>query len=308
MYDTFDGSQDKYKAMCDTGASASLCNDIPLLNDRTSTVFDPQEETSGTEQGSPQEETSPGAEQGNPLLVDRGSNITVLSGASLRILHLGDKTLNVDILGDHEMENLKIGSVGGVATSQWGDILVVFNEIAYRGAGQSVISSIQVEDNGIHINDKSTNHGGNQCITTCEGHVIPLNCVQGLMYMDIRPFTDDEARTLPRVLLTRDFPWDPTRYDSTSLSNGMDARDAYTCADKEDSKQYIRYGLDMEKEDPEFVDNLKDEIRRRGAMDALVNERAQNNMGYSTHTGVNVSEEEEDETTNSINDRRTDGW
>ena len=112
------------------------------------------------------------------------------------------------------------------------------------------------------------------------------------MYMDIRPFTDDEARTLPRVLFTRDFPWDPTRYDSTSLNNGMDARDAYTCADKEDSKQYIRYGLDMEKEDPEFLDNLKDEIRRRGAMDALVSERAQDNMGYA-HTGVNVSEEEE---------------
>ena len=111
------------------------------------------------------------------------------------------------------MESLKIGSAGGVVTTQSGDILAVFNEIAYRVTGKSVISSIQVEDNGIHIDDKSTNHGGNQCITTYEGYVIPLNCVQGLMYMDIRPFTDDEAKTLPRVLFTRDIPWDPTRYD-----------------------------------------------------------------------------------------------
>ena len=159
-------------------------------------------------------------------------------------------------------------------------------------------------------------------------YVIPLNCVQGLMYMDIRPFTDDEAKTLPRIIFTRDIPWDPTRYDSTSLNDRMDARDAYTFADKVDNKQYIKYRLDMEKEDPEFTDTLKDEICKRGAMDALASERAQDNMGYA-HTGMNVSEEEEsdyesdyeyeyeytytythkeDKNDNGINDRRTDGW
>ena len=84
--------------------------------------------------------------------------------------------------------------------------------------------------------------------------------------MDIRPFTDDEAKTLPRIIFTRDIPWDPTRYDSTSLNDRMDARDAYTFADKVDNKQYIKYRLDMEKEDPEFTDTLKDEICKRGAM------------------------------------------
>ena len=86
MYDTLDRPQDKYKAMCDSGASVSFCNDISLLNNRASTVFDPQEEISDTEQGSP------------VLLVDRGSNVTVLSSESVRILHLGDKTLDVDVL------------------------------------------------------------------------------------------------------------------------------------------------------------------------------------------------------------------
>ena len=261
MYDTFGGSQDKYKAIRDSGANISFCNDISLFNNRTSTVtvLDPQEKTSAT---------------GETSLVDRGVNVTVLSSESVRILHLSDETLDVNVLGDHEMENLKIGSAGGVVTTQSGEILAVFNEIAYRATGKSVISSIKVEDNGIHIDDRSTNHGGNQCITTYEGYVIPLDCVQGLMYMDIRPFTDDEAKTLPRVHFTRDIPWDPTRYDSTSLSNRMDAHDAYTFVDKADNKQYIRHGLDMEKEDTEFVNTLKDEIRRRGAMDLLTNDRA----------------------------------
>ena len=70
--------------------------------------------------------------------------------------------------------------------------------------------------------------------------------------MDIRPFTDDEAKNLPIVHLTRDIPWDPSRYDSTSLSDRMDAHDAYTCVDEVDDKQYIRYGLDMEEEDSDY--------------------------------------------------------
>jgi hypothetical protein len=155
-----------------------------------------------------------------------------------------DETLNVTVLGDHEMENLKIGSAGGVVTTQSGNILAVFNDISYLATGKLVISSIQVEDNSILIDDRSTNHGGNQCITTYEGYVIPLICVQGLMYMDIRSFTDDEAKTLPRVHFTRDIPWDPARYDSTSLSDRMDAHDAYTFVDKVNNKQYI-LGMDL---------------------------------------------------------------
>ena len=302
MNGTFDESQDKYEVMTDSGASLSLCNDVSLLNNRTSTALDPQEKTSNAEQGSP--------------LVDRGSNVTVLSSESVRILHLSDETLNVNVLGDHEIENLKIGSAAGVVTTQSGDILAVFNEIAYRTTGQSVISSIQVEDNGIHIDDRSTNHGGNQCITTQEGYVIPLNCVQGLMYMDTRPFTDDEAKTLPRVIFTRDIPWDPTRCKSTPLSDRVDAHDAYTFTDKVDNKQYIRYGLDMEKEDSEFMNTLKDEICKRGAMDTLASERAQDNMGYAC-MGMNENEEEEPDyeceytytyKEDKNNGRRTDGW
>jgi hypothetical protein len=205
------------------------------------------------------------------------------------------------------MENLRIGSVGGVVTTRSGNVLVVFNEIAYRGSGLSVMSCIQVEDSGVHIDDKSTNHGGNQCITTFEGYIIPLNCIQGLMYMDIRPFTDDEAETLPRVIFTRSGPWDPTRCDSASTSlslvarakwqrdrliNRRDARDAYVPTDTLDNEQYIKYGLDKEKEDTEFMDNLKNEVRERGAMDVIKSERAPGNVGH-TEMGMDGDEEED---------------
>ena len=123
------------------------------------------------------------------------------------------------------MEDLRIGSVGGVVPTQKGEILAVFDQCAYRPTltGKSIISCIriQVEDYGNHVDDRNTNHGGSQCIiTTPGGYIIPLKCVQGLMYMDIRPFTDDETEKLPILVhLTRDIPWDPSRYDSTLLSD-----------------------------------------------------------------------------------------
>ena len=38
------------------------------------------------------------------------------------------------------------------------------------------------------------------------------------MHIPIRPFTDIEWETMPHVILTRDVPWDPSRYDRV-LSN-----------------------------------------------------------------------------------------
>ena len=66
MYDTSDGSQDKYKAIRDSGANISFCNDISLFSNRTRIVTfpnctpDPQEKISAT---------------GGKCLIDRGAKI-----------------------------------------------------------------------------------------------------------------------------------------------------------------------------------------------------------------------------------------
>jgi hypothetical protein len=61
------------------------------------------------------------------------------------------------------MEDLRIGSVGGVVPTQKGEILAVFDQCAYRPTptGKSIISCIriQVEDYGNHVDDRNTNHG-----------------------------------------------------------------------------------------------------------------------------------------------------
>ena len=81
-------------------------------------------------------------------LVDRGANEIIFGGEDVRVISLSDKTLDVTVLGGHEMEDLRIGSVGGVVPTQKGEILALFDQCAYRLTGKSIISCIQVDDYG----------------------------------------------------------------------------------------------------------------------------------------------------------------
>ena len=136
-------------------------------------------------------------------LLDRGANGNIC-GADVRPISFSDRTLNVTGIDEHEMRNLKIGTFGGVISTQRGDVIAIFNQSAYHPQGKSILSCLQVEDNGITVHDKLISHEGRQCIETPDGYIIPLDAHQGLVYMKIRPFTNGEFRRLPHVILTRD--------------------------------------------------------------------------------------------------------
>jgi hypothetical protein len=46
-----------------------------------------------------------------------------------------------------------------------------------------------------------------------DGYIHPLNIVGGLPYVTMRPFTDDELDTLPHVIWSSAYDWDPTVLD-----------------------------------------------------------------------------------------------
>ena len=69
------------------------------------------------------------------------------------------------------MRNLKIGTFGGVVSTQRGDVIAIFNQSAYHPGGKSILSCLQVEDNGITVHDKLIPHGGRQCIETPDGYI-----------------------------------------------------------------------------------------------------------------------------------------
>ncbi len=52
-----------------------------------------------------------------------------------------------------------------------------------------------------------------QCILTSDGYVIPISIRDGLPYVVLCPFSDEEWDTLPHVILTGDADWDPGMLD-----------------------------------------------------------------------------------------------
>ena len=148
-------------------------------------------------------------------LVDRGANGGV-AGANVRVMQLYSDGRTVDIQGvdNHQTNNVPLGTIGGVITTQHGPVIAVFHQYAVTGRGNTIHSCGQMEVYGSEVNDRSLRvKGGRQCIRTPDGYLIPLNVYNGLPYMNIRPYTDHELATLPQVIMTGEDDWDPTVLD-----------------------------------------------------------------------------------------------
>jgi hypothetical protein len=66
---------------------------------------------------------------------------------------------------------------------------------------------------GFTIDDKSHVIGGTQSVTTPDGNVIPLVIQNGLAWMSLHCFTDEEYNTCPHVFFTHEKTWHPTVLD-----------------------------------------------------------------------------------------------
>jgi hypothetical protein len=147
-------------------------------------------------------------------LIDRGANGGI-AGSDVRVISKTDRTIDVSGIDDHRMNDLRIVTAGGVVKSHLGDILVILHQYAHAPQGKTIHSCLQLEDFFTDVDDRSTMLKGSQRLKTLDGYVIPLDFSQGLSYLPIRPFNDDEWNNLPHVVLTCDTDWDPSKYDNT---------------------------------------------------------------------------------------------
>ena len=158
-------------------------------------------------------------------LVDRGAN-GGMAGDNLKIIATSDRKVDVSGIDNHKLTGLKIVTAGGVVISQRGKIIVIFHQFAYVPGGKTIISCPQLESFGIIVDDKSkVLKRGEQCITTLEGYVIPMNFINGLPYIPMRPFSNAEWNTLPHIILTSNMEWDPSVLDHniTNDDNAIEA-------------------------------------------------------------------------------------
>jgi hypothetical protein len=154
-----------------------------------------------------------GAARIKSSLVDHGAN-GGLAGSNMRVIAYTDRQVDVMGIDDHQMTGLHIVTAGGIVPTQRGDVIGIFHQYAHVPQGRSIHSSIQLESFGTKVDDRAKTLSGSQSLTTLEGYVLPLDFINGLPYLPIRPYTDHEWKNLPHVCFTSDVDWDPTLIDN----------------------------------------------------------------------------------------------
>ena len=142
--------------------------------------------------------------------MDRGAN-GGLCCTYVRLIEKTGRSVDIQAIDNHQVNNVPIFTAGAVVHIERGPVIIIFHQYAYIGHGKTIHSSGQLESFNCDINDKCIKvNGGLHCITTQAGFAITLDIISGLPYVNLRPYTDKEWRTLPHVILTSDFTWDPT--------------------------------------------------------------------------------------------------
>ena len=151
-------------------------------------------------------------------LVDRGANGGIL-GDDATIVSRTGRHIDVSGFNDHRSNDIPVVTGEAVIESKQGPFIGVFNQYGGVGKGKTVHSCVQLEAFGNIVNDKSLRlKDGKQTITTWCGRDIPVDIIDGLVYMKMRPPTGGESNTLPKVKMTSEKEWNPDVFDS-AISN-----------------------------------------------------------------------------------------
>ena len=146
-------------------------------------------------------------------LIDHGANGGV-AGADVRVIASTHRAVNIQGISEHQVTDLKIVMAGGVVQTQKGPVIAIFNQYAHIGMGKTIHSSVQLEEFGLEANEKSVCvPGGLQHIKMPDGYVLPIQIKDGLPYVALCPYTDDEWETLPHIHWTRNSDWDLAVFD-----------------------------------------------------------------------------------------------
>ena len=79
---------------------------------------------------------------------------------------------------------------------------MILNHYAILQEHRSIHSCMQLEHYQRTVNDRSVKAKGLQRITTHDGYVFPLDIINGLPYLKMRPYTDKEFQMYPYMIMT----------------------------------------------------------------------------------------------------------
>ena len=129
-------------------------------------------------------------------LIDRGANGGI-AGSDCRVVATTADPRRVDIVGiaGNELPKVPIGTVGLYVETNKGPVIAIWHQYAMHMTGPSIHSSGQMEHHKIQVSDKSMKVGGMQRMRTPDGYIMPLDVRNGLVYLPMQPYTDEECVT-----------------------------------------------------------------------------------------------------------------
>jgi hypothetical protein len=147
-------------------------------------------------------------------LVERGANGGIISREDERVIHKSDKTVDVEGIDNHRVNDIAIVTAGAAIQTHHGPVTAIMNEYALGNQDRTIHSSGQPEWHRNDVNDRSKKVGRLQFILIVCDSYSSLDIVQCLPYMTMRSYTTDKYQTPPHVMLTS-----PSRRDLSTLNS-----------------------------------------------------------------------------------------
>ncbi len=99
------------------------------------------------------------------------------------------RTINITGIDNHQMVKIPIVTAGAYyMTSNKGPVIGIFHQYGWVKSGQSIHSSPhQLEHYKNEVNERSMRVGCLQRISTLDGYAFPLDIIDGLPHIYVRP-------------------------------------------------------------------------------------------------------------------------
>ena len=160
-------------------------------------------------------------------LADGGANGLII-GLDMLILYFNSdgKRVSIGIVGDHQLTGNRLCCGCSVAKSSHGWIKLLWPQGAQVKTQQnSILSIVQMRDNGCLVNDVAKAHGGTQMIMTPNGVRLPLVIKNGLPYLEhYYPTAKQMEEITLEEFMTAKTTWDPSKLDDFEGASDLSIR------------------------------------------------------------------------------------
>ena len=161
-------------------------------------------------------------------LVDRGANGGI-AGPEMRHIAWAGRAVDLSGIDDHTLQSVQVGTFGALVRTHLGERILIWHQMAHMPDGSTILSAGQMEARGTTVNEKSPKTTGRTPhFISSSGYIVPMAIRAALPYIELRPYTDDEWKTVPHIEMTQSKTWDPTVLDAPIPDDWYEKQDKFS--------------------------------------------------------------------------------